>query len=238
MSQAGKEVIIKVVVQSVPVYSMSVFKLPVGGMSFQDFQKFNNAMLAKQVWRLLHHKETLLYKVFSAKYFPNDSILEAPIHPKCSYAWMSILQARDVINKGVIWRVGNRELIDVWKHQWLPDLACSKIVSLRASSPVTHVCDLFYPNTRILDPGKLEGCFLPWEAELVGRIPISEGWDEDILIWPLTLDGEYSVRSDYWMLVEVENLSLLSSSSLAQSQDVWKKIWKLRLPNKIYHFLW
>ena len=130
--------------------------------------------------------------------------------------------------------MGNGELIDVWKHQWLPDPACNKIVSPRVSSLVTWVYDLFYPNTRIWDPGKLKGCFLPWEAELRGIIPISEGWDEDILIWPLTSDGEYSVR----MLIEAENLTLPSFSSSAQSQDVWKKIWKLRLPNKICHFLW
>ena len=105
-------------------------------MGFRDFQKFNIAMLAKQVWRLLHQKETLLYKVFNAKYFLNGNILEAPIHPKCSYVW-SILQAHDVINKGAIWRVGNGELIDVWKHRWLPNLACNKIVSPRAGSPVT-----------------------------------------------------------------------------------------------------
>ena len=77
------------------------------GMGFWGFQKFNNAMLTKQVWCLIHAKGTLLYKVFSAKYFL--SILEAPIHPKCSYTWSNILQAQEVINKGAIWRVGNNE---------------------------------------------------------------------------------------------------------------------------------
>ena len=59
-------------------------------------------MLAKQVWHFIHNKDTLVYKVFSAKYFPNGSVLDAPVHPKSSYAWKSILQAREVIHKGAI----------------------------------------------------------------------------------------------------------------------------------------
>ena len=109
-------------------------------------------MLAKQVWRFIHNKDTLVYKVFSAKYFPNGSILDAPVHSKSSYAWKSILQAREVIHNGAIWRIGNGEAINIWDHHWLPELGCSKIVSPRAGSNVVRVCDLFFSKFKDLGP--------------------------------------------------------------------------------------
>ena len=184
----------------------------VGGMSFLDVQKFNNTLLAKQVWRLIHQKDTLLYKVFSAKFFPNESILGAPIHPKCSYAWRSILQAREVIKNGAIWQVRSDQMIDVWKHRWLPDPSYNKIVSPRANSTVNLVSELFNSNTRIWDPGKLESNFYPWEANVVNKIQVSEACDEDFLVWPLIMDGSYSVRSVYCLLASTE-ASIAPSSS-------------------------
>lgn len=103
---------------------------------------------------------------------------------------------------------------------------------------MVRVCDLFSPNTRTWDPGKVASCFLPWEAEKVRGIYVSEEGVKDTLIWPLTHNGDYSVRSAYCLLVEAENLSLPSFSSPITTQSVWKKIWKLRVPNKIRHFLW
>ena len=135
---------IKAIIQSIPAYSMSVFRFPtslckdieamirkfwwgheekkkihwvkwsslcsstsVGGMGFRDFQHFNNALLVKQVWRLFHQKDTLLYRVFKSKFFPNGSIFYAAVPTKCSFTWRSIMQAREVIQKGAIWRVGD-----------------------------------------------------------------------------------------------------------------------------------
>ena len=56
-----------------------------------------------------------------------------------------------------------------------------------------------------------------------------------MLIWPLTTDGEYSVRSAYHFLVATEDSLAPSSSSLVHDHSVWKKIWKMKVNLKARH---
>ena len=109
----------------------------VGGMGFRNFQHFNNALLAKQVWPFFHQKDILLYRVFKSKFFPNGSIFDAVVPAKCSFAWRSIMQAREVITNGAIWHVGDGLSIKVWEHRWLPDPTHSKIMSPRLNSTIS-----------------------------------------------------------------------------------------------------
>ena len=75
-------------------------------MGFKDLVRFNEAMLAKQIWRLQTDRNSLLFKVFSIKYFLTGLVLEAK-SKKGSFAGQSILKARHVIEKGMMWRVGD-----------------------------------------------------------------------------------------------------------------------------------
>lgn len=166
LSQAGREVLLKAVVQAILVFAMSCFKLPVGlchdiemlirkfwwgrhreqrkihwrnwevmcqpkdqgGLGFKDLVKFNEAMLAKQVWRLLHDQNLLFYLVFKAKYFPYGTVFDTR-KAFGSYAWQGILKARSVIVDGMMWRVGDGSKIRVYWDKWLPGKFPSKIAS-------------------------------------------------------------------------------------------------------------
>ena len=77
-----------------------------GGMGFKDLAMLNDALLAKQTWRLLHDTQSLFYKVFKAKFFPNTFVTETRAPSNASYAWKSILKGRDVIKRGAVWRIG------------------------------------------------------------------------------------------------------------------------------------
>ena len=149
--------------------------------------------------------------------FLQEIFYDALVHLKCSFAWRSILQSHDVINRGAIWRVANEFSIDVWNHRWLPKSGHSKIISPRQDAEVSRVHGLFYPHTRVWDLGLLERWFLPWEAEMIKHIHVFEAGGDDMLVWPLTPDGNYSVISAYRMLATKSNSQNPSSSSPSDS---------------------
>ena len=100
-----------------------------GGMGFKDLTMFNEAMLAKLAWRLLHDDNSLFYKVFKARFFPRGTILEAKDSSLAFYAWKSILKGREVILKGAQWRVGDGQQIRIWGDSWLPSKSSAKILT-------------------------------------------------------------------------------------------------------------
>ena len=90
-----------------------------GSLDFKELNKFNDTMLTKQVWRIIHDMDSLFYRLFKSKYFPTSNIFDAK-QSLGSYARKSILKARWVIVLGAKWRVGDGRSIQVFKDSWLP----------------------------------------------------------------------------------------------------------------------
>ena len=208
-------------------------------MGFKDLALFNNALLAKQAWRLLHNKDSLLHRVFKSKFFPNCSFMEAPYSPSGSYTWRSILKGREVLVRGARWRVGNGKSIKIWDDPWLPSLEHPRILSLVIDGLQEATVDcLINPTPRSWDRDALLGYFAPMEIDLILKIPLSPTTVEDKLIWPHVPNGVYTVRSRYRFLVKEKFDPTSPPFSQSEAPSVWDHIWRLLVPNKVKNFLW
>uniref|UniRef100_A0ACD5V5Y4 Uncharacterized protein n=1 Tax=Avena sativa TaxID=4498 RepID=A0ACD5V5Y4_AVESA len=73
-----------------------------GGMGFKDMRMFNQALLARQAWRLIHNPESLCAQVLRAKYYPDGNILDTVFTGNASSTWHAIEYGLELLKKGVI----------------------------------------------------------------------------------------------------------------------------------------
>ena len=62
-------------------------------MGFRDLHCFNIAMLGKMGWKLCFASDTLVYKIFKAKYFPIGDFLKAALGSNPSFTWQSVFHS-------------------------------------------------------------------------------------------------------------------------------------------------
>lgn len=92
-----------------------------GGLGFRDFRSFNMALLAKQGWRLITNPDSLMERIFQARYYPNGTFMEAGAGRRPSTMWSGIIKARSLLVKGMRVRIGNGYSTAIWDTPWIPD---------------------------------------------------------------------------------------------------------------------
>ena len=68
----------------------------------------------------MENPNSLAFKVFKTKYFKNDDFLKAGAISGCSMLWRSILWGREMLLKGLRWKVGNGLNILAFGDPWIP----------------------------------------------------------------------------------------------------------------------
>ncbi|CAL9026169.1 unnamed protein product [Prunus brigantina] len=93
-----------------------------GGMGFKNLGYFNDAMLARQAWRIICNPGALWVQILKGLYFPDCSFLEAQNGGRASWAWSSILVGRDIILSGAHWQILNGSSTSIWADKWIPGI--------------------------------------------------------------------------------------------------------------------
>ena len=165
-------------------------------MGFRDFSSFNQALLAKQGWRILQFPNSLVARILQARYFQNKDFLNARLGSKPSFIWRSILWGRQVISKGSRWRVGNGQSILVHKSNWLPRPLTFKPIS-RPNLPADAVVAELIDDEHSWNERLIYSLFDKMDAEAIVRIPLPRIPMRDEVIWHYDKRGQYSVKSGY-----------------------------------------
>ncbi|KAF7812836.1 reverse transcriptase [Senna tora] len=202
----------------------------VGGLGFRDFSCFNDAMIAKQCWRIMLNPSDLWVRVIKGIYFPNCTFLEALKGARVSWAWSSLLEGRNLLLKGLIWRVGDGRSIDFWKDPWVSNLVNFKL-AVRDSVSVfenAKVADFIVGGR--WDCVKLAIVVSFEELNEIKKVPIFVYGSRNKITWAAAKNGSYSVKTGYHLARSflAENMSLKPSSSSSFPSGVWSSLWKGR----------
>jgi hypothetical protein len=160
-----------------------------GGMGFKNLQAFNLAMLGKQAWNLVTKPNTLITKMFRARYFPNFDFIEASIGHNLSYVWRSIWSSKSVIKGGSRWSIGTRENINIWDQNWLMEgLSIPRPTYLQPFGDISKVQDLIMNNSKSWDFDKIRGIFDSNIVRSIAKTPLLGSVRDDTLVRKLEHD--------------------------------------------------
>ena len=83
-----------------------------GGLGFRDLENFNEALLAKQCWRILLQPNLQMSKVIRARYLRDRNLFESKVKNSDCWVWKSISSARELLAKGIMKRIGDGNAVD------------------------------------------------------------------------------------------------------------------------------
>ncbi|KAA3456919.1 reverse transcriptase [Gossypium australe] len=179
-----------------------------GGLGFRRMTHFNTPLLAKQGWRLLNFPNSLVVRVFRAKYFPENNFLNLIRALMCGVAFG--LQ-RVFKKKGLIWKVSTGSHISINQDIWIPNYVNGRLLSSFDNVHCEKVADLICSNKREWNKELIVNTFPEDVADLILSIPLSESSGS---LDPTT----YALQNNY--------------------RDFYRKLWRVEIPRKIKIFIW
>jgi ribonuclease HI len=191
-------------------------------------------MLGKQGWRIMTNPDTLIARIYKAKYFPRCNFLESSLGHNPSFVWRSLCNAKFILKAGSRWKIGDGTTIPVWNNYWMKDnVTLYPLEDVASTLANLRVSDCLSPNNKSWNLPFLQSIFNNQIVEHIVNTPLYPSVREDRLIWRKENDGEYSVRSAYRLCMN----ELLDTSHF-KVQGEWSLIWKLKVPPKIKNLVW
>jgi hypothetical protein len=117
---------------------------PHGGMGFGDMCLFNQALLARQAWRLIHMPNGLCARVLRAKYYPQGNMIDTVFTGNPSPTWSAISYGLELLKHAIAYGRSMR----IWRDNWISRETVMKPFGTKGRSRLIRVSRLLDENNK------------------------------------------------------------------------------------------
>lgn len=211
-----------------------------GGLGFKDIEKFNQALLAKQAWRIWKTLDSLLARILKHRYFAKSSFLECGKGTRPSYAWRSIQHGRELLKNGLVHKLGSGESTKVWTDAWIIDKVprAPRYRQDATVDPMLTVDNLIDNVFNRWDVTRVRELFVEEDVNIILNTSFNRQV-ADAVVWGFSRNGSYDSKSGYSLLEAIQELQSPETHSLPHlEKKLWSDLWKTKTSPKLRHFLW
>jgi hypothetical protein len=195
-----------------------------GGLGFRDMHLFNQALLARQAWRLIQYPDSLCAKVLKARYYPWGNILDTVFSSDPSPVWKGVEFGLDLRKMGIINRIGDGRKTRILRDQWVPRDIGLRITALKKNSRKRWVNQLMNYDGRSWNLSVLRELFHEHDVQAIQQIQIPQQAMEDRIAWHYESTGVFTVKSAYRLALKLKHQNRDNASSSA-NPDGERSLW-------------
>lgn len=99
---------------------------------------------------------------------------------------------------------------------------------------------LIHPYLNEWDLPILTFLFCQDDIDEILKIPLASRNSQDIRVWHNQKSGKYSMSPTYHLVMSLkqQDQNVTIGSSLVAQQQNWNFVWRIKIMNKVKHFLW
>lgn len=151
------------------------------GLGLKNFKTINQALLAKQYWRLQQSPNSLLAKTYKAKYFPRTTLKDHKTKPHHSWIWRNMANPSLASLKEGHWVIRDGHQIPLTHLDWFK---CSNHNLIRNNLLGGTVADLINQNKRTWNHTLIRKLYQPHISKEIMQLHIPRTLGlEDKLLW-------------------------------------------------------
>lgn len=155
--------------------------------------------------------------------FPFTMVISSQAHETGTHTWRATLDCHEVLDQGLIKRIGDGTSTKIWSDGWIPHHFGARSLTPIDGHDVTTASDLLSARGQ-------------WKTLSVKTLFRCMQQYEDVWAWEHGKHGIYSVRLAYRILDTARIRGNDVNVASASGDDAWKKIWKLKVPPKVRVF--